>query len=346
MHAWSVVAALALSVVGPGALVAAGDDGPSRSLPTDRPTRTSLRPTELSDAPTPRASNKEVVVLVSGINSSAPDPTFDVLIARLLADPRYEVHRFGADPTHPYDALGSIAENARNLTEEVRELGKTHPAVHIVAHSMGGVVVDHAVAGGLSAQDGVATYVALASPHNGSLTLAATAPVVELIGDPSLEVRALFSVKLDVGSDAAKDLAHASIVPPPAGVTRLDLRMSSDWTVTSRDAADPGVESRVLLPTTVDGYIDGHGAITRDDRSLDLITTTLATRAVPPDTRSADIRAAADRQSGAAFGISLLICVVGLLVTCGVAVALTRFAPIRSLTRGPAEARLRDVRRK
>ena len=130
----------------------------------------------------------EVIILVSGINSFPQDPTFDPLIAKLFGDPRYDVYRFGADPAYPYDALGDLDVNARNLRDEVRALGITHPGVHIVAHSMGGAVADRAFAAGLSANDGVATYVALASPHNGSSTLAAAALVLDASGDRALEI--------------------------------------------------------------------------------------------------------------------------------------------------------------
>jgi len=50
--------------VGPGAPVAAGDDGPTRSAPPDRPTRTILCPTEITDAAPARVSDKTVIVLV------------------------------------------------------------------------------------------------------------------------------------------------------------------------------------------------------------------------------------------------------------------------------------------
>lgn len=344
-----LVTALALSVVGPGALVAAGDDGPSRPVPTGRPTRTILRPIEISEvAPVavPRQSAKEVVLLVSGINSHPQDAVFDALAARFFDDPRFEVHRFGADPEHPYDALGALDDNARSLSDEIRELGRTHPAVHIVAHSMGGAVVDRALANGLSARDGVATYIALASPHSGSATLAATAPVLALAGDSSLEVRALFAAKLDVGSDAAHDLAHAKPAAPPANVTRLDLRMSTDWTVTDHDATDPGVDSRVLTPVDLEGLVDGHGAITHDARALDLVTTTIATRSAPPDTRGTDLKRAADRQSTGALAAAFLLCAVGIIAACGVVVALKVVPVVRMVTRDLSDARLRDVRRK
>ena len=346
IRAWCVVTALALSVVGPGALVAAGDDGPSRAAPAGRPTRTILRPTEISEPAPQKPSAKEVILVVGGVNSSAQDPTFDALVAKLFADPRYEVHRFGADPAYPYDTLGSLDASAGDLTNEVRDLGRTHPAVHIVAHSMGGDVVDRAFANGLSATDGVATYIALASPHSGSASLAATEPVLARAGDESLEVRALFSGKLDVGSDAARDLAHAKPVPPPAGVVRLDLRMSTDWTVTSVDARDPGVESRTLVPTDLGAYVDGHGAITHDPRALELVMTTITTRAIPADTRSEELKEVADAQSAGALGVSLAICGLGLLLVCGVVVVLHGCAALRLVTRPLAEARLRDVRRK
>jgi hypothetical protein len=58
-----VVTALALSGVGPGALVAAGDDGPSGSAPTARPTQTVLRPTEISQPAPQKPSAKEIIIV-------------------------------------------------------------------------------------------------------------------------------------------------------------------------------------------------------------------------------------------------------------------------------------------
>jgi len=341
-----VVTALALSVVGPGALVAAGDDGPPGPVPTGRPTRTILRPTEISQPAPPKPSAKEVIIIVSGVNSSAQDPTFDALQAKLFDDPGYEVHRFGADPSYPYDTLGSLDQAADDLTKEIRDLSLTHPAVHIVAHSMGGDVVDRAIANGLSATDGVATYIALSSPHSGSASLAAAEPVLEQAGDTALELRAILSSKLDVGSVAAHDLAHAKPAPRTAGITRLDLRIATDLAVTSRDAADPGVESRTLAPAGLGGFLDGHGAITSDRRALDLIMTTIATRAVPPDTRSAPEKQLADLESLGALGLSALLCLAGLAAACALSFALQRLPPFRWITRPLTEARLRDIRRK
>ena len=337
-----------MAVLGPGALVVAADDGPPRTPRADRPTQTVLRPTEfpeLAPAVAPVPSAKDAIVLVSGINSHPQDPTFDPLIAKLFGDPRYEIYRFGADPAYPYDTLGDLDANARNLRDEVRALGATHPAVHIVAHSMGGAVADRAFSSGLAASDGVATYVALASPHNGSSTLAASTGVLAAAGDSALEVRAVFSPKLDPGSDAARGLAHTRPVPPPAGVVRLDLRMSTDWTVTARDATDPGIESRTLAPSDLGGYVDGHGAVIRDPQALRLITSTIEQRSIPADPRSAGLKTAADRQSRAAGTLALLIALVGLAVGGCICVGLLCVPALRLLTRPLAQMQLRAVRR-
>ena len=58
---------LALSIVGPGALAVAGDDGPPHAVRPDRPTRTILRPTEIPDldpAFVARSSDRPVCLLV------------------------------------------------------------------------------------------------------------------------------------------------------------------------------------------------------------------------------------------------------------------------------------------
>ena len=349
LRALCAVSVFAVAVLGPGALLAAGDDGPPRTPRADRPTRTVLRPLEapeLAPLRLPVPSAKEAIILVSGINSFPQDPTFDALIAKLWDDPRYQIYRFGADPTFPYDALGDLDANARSLRDEIRTIGETHPAVHVIAHSMGGAVADRAFATGLSARDGVATYIALAAPHNGSATLAASGSVLALAGDRSLEVRAAFSPKLDPGSDAAKGLARTRPLPPPAGVTRLDLRMSTDWTVTAHDAKDPGVESRVLIPSDLRDVADGHGGITRDPEALRLITSTIEARAVPADTRGVEMRSAADRQSGIAGALAAGVALAALLIGAAICVTLYCAPYLRVFTRPLALEQLRAVRRK
>jgi len=92
--------------------------------------------------------------------------------------------------------------------------------------------------------------------------------------------------------------------------------------------------------------LDGHGAITSDPRALDLIMTTIATRAVPPDTRNPAEKQLADLESLGALGLSAVLCLAGLAAACALSFALQRLQPIRWITRPLAEARLRDVRRK
>lgn len=314
IRAWCVVTALALSLLGPGALVAAGDDGPSPPIATDRPTRTSIRPTELSEPRPLKPSDKIVVMLVSGIGSEAHDGTFDALVSALLADPRYEVHRFGADPAHPYDTLGSIDANADQLTAEVRELAKTHPKIELVAHSMGGVVVDAAFRRGLSAADKVDSYVALASPHNGS-TVARIGETFLGIADrlgvaPEFrEVSAPFGQ--DPGTRAVQDLAATHAGPPPPGVNRVDLRVATDGVVIASDARTPGVTERTMLPSTLAPF-QGHGEATFDARVLEIVTSTVASRPPAPIGPRERLLAGAaswisDRIQDAAIPVYLLI---------------------------------------
>lgn len=303
LRALGVVTILALSIVGPGALVAAGDDGPPRASATGRPTRTVLRPTELPDQAPPivaKQSDKIVIVLVSGIGSDAPDPTFDALISALDYDPRYEIHRFGGDPAHPYDTHGPLDANADQLTAEIRDLAQTHPKIEIVAHSMGGDVVDTAFRRGLSAADKVETYVALASPHDGS-TEARLGQfflgLSELVG-VGTEFRAITAgVAQDVGSPAARDLATVRAGPPPAGVTRFDLRIATDGIVTAPDARTPNIESRTLLPSTLPA-IEGHGGAVTDPFAIELVAATVTTGHLPlPDARGGLLKAAASTVS-------------------------------------------------
>ena len=283
LHLVSVATASALLAVGPGALAVAGDDGPTRSAPPDRPTRTILRPTETSEVASARASDRTVIVLVSGIGSDGSDSTFDPLIAALARDPGYEIHRFGGDPAYPYDTHGSLHENADRLTAEIRVLAKTHPKIEIVAHSMGGTVVDDAFRRGLSAKDKVVTYIALASPHDGSTEAQIADPILRLsaFAGASTEARAITAgLAQDIGTVAVRDLAAARAGPPPQGVTRLDLRMATDAIVTGPDGWTPGVDSRTLLPSTV-GAIEGHGGVTTDPHAIALVTSTLATGHAP-----------------------------------------------------------------
>lgn len=265
-------------------------------------------------------AKRELVVLVGGYQScSCDDPTFDDLIERITAA-GYDVRRFGQDARYPYDTYGHVDENARNLRDQIRSVSTDYSAIHIVTHSMGGVVADRAFAQGLSADDGVVTYVSLSGPHGGS-DAAKAATLVDAFG-PSELIRRLGSLAgFESRSDAIPDLARARPVPPPAGVVRLDLRAATDVLVTERDARDPGVPSRILA-----GGLDGHGGILTDPAAIDVTLRTITTRRVPPEERPQESIERADRTAD----------LIGALVAIGLAVGtifflLHRLGAIRTL---------------
>lgn len=261
------------------------------------PRRTVLRPVDVGEEvvrhPTRSAPRRELILFVGGIGSHSSDTTFDELMKTYFGDPRFDVRRLGGLPEHPYDSLGGLDAAAAELVSEIRALGPGYTAVHIVAHSMGGAVVDRAIGRGLSHDDGVVTYVALASPHHGSLAAQLGQGVIALEGDGFPAFRRVIGMVQDPGSAASADLAAVRPVAPPPGVARLDLRMSSDAVVLRRDADDPGVESRVLLPT---GRLplQGHGGITHEPEAVALVRATIDQRRVPPDERGLTLRAAAE----------------------------------------------------
>ncbi|HKY50574.1 MAG TPA: hypothetical protein VJP45_04905, partial [Candidatus Limnocylindria bacterium] len=152
-------------------LVASADEGPplpgSEAGPPLRPPLTVLRATDRATGTTSSgAARRELIVLVGGYASDANDDVFDELRGR-LAGQGYEVVRFGRD-LGTYDTYGSVDANAARLRDSVRSISTDYGGVHLVTHSMGGVVADRAFALGLSANDGVTTYVAWAAPHHGS----------------------------------------------------------------------------------------------------------------------------------------------------------------------------------
>src|SRR5919201_921244 len=171
----AVVTAFTLPFLASAASVALADEGSTgkqtAASPQIRPPLGVLRHV---DAPTasaaPAGALPELVVLVGGYQSCAcpDDGTFDVLRGALAAVPNMNVVRFGTDPRFPYDTYGSIDTSGVNLRDYIRLVAPEYAAVHIVTHSMGGVVADRAFANGLSRDDGVATYIAWSAPHSGS----------------------------------------------------------------------------------------------------------------------------------------------------------------------------------
>ena len=228
---------IALALLSAGGLTASADDGrpPAPSGTGHPPTSSSiplteLRPSEIRSAPTPTialaltpiaeplrapARKRELVLFVGGYGSKADDGAFDELKTRFPSD-RYEIRRLGDDPQFPYDTYGGVDANARVLTDQIRNISADYSGVDIVSHSMGGVVVDRAIAGGLSSDDGVVTYVAIASPHSGADFARAPAFVLPIISPVKEIVRAGgVAVARDPQSTAINDLATARPIPPP-----------------------------------------------------------------------------------------------------------------------------------
>ncbi len=312
--AWAALPALTL--------VASADEDPPvppvDAGPPLRPPTTVLRigvtappaPTPSVVAPGTVASpRRELVVLVGGLGSHMrPDENpFKNLQARIPSD-TYDVMRFGTD-FGVYDTYDSIDENAMHLRDSIRSVAGGYDAVHIVTHSLGGNVADRAFELGLSSSDGVTTYIAWSAPHDGAHTARVAEAALTLSGPARADTRDIaLSVNIhDPETAAVRDLARIHAVAPPPGVVRLDLRLATDEVVSSSDARDPGVDSRVLLPGSLREW-EGHGGILQNDQALELTLATIKQKSVPIDDRGTVLRAASqlmsDRTSGLVDGLS------------------------------------------
>jgi predicted alpha/beta hydrolase family esterase len=305
---------IALALLSARGFPASADDGrpPAPSgpdhPPSSSPPLTELRPSDIQSAPVPsiapgsdpffepppaREHKRELVLFVGGYGSRVDDGAFDELGARFPPD-RYEVRRLGDDPRFPYDTYGSVDMNAQVLTDEIRAVGADYTAVNIVSHSMGGVVTDRAFASGLSAGDGVRTFVAIAGPHSGADYARAPAFLLPIIGPVEDIVRLVgVAAARDPASEAVHDLALARPIPPPAGVARVDASLATDGLVNQFDARDPGVPQRLFMPASLRELIDGHGGSLVNRQIADLVVETVRTHEVPPDRRDPITRLAA-----------------------------------------------------
>lgn len=314
------------------ALVASADeDPPLRPVdagPPLRPPLTVLR-AAVTAPPAPMSSvvalgsvggpKRELVVLVGGLGSASDDETFKAFRERLAKESAYDVVRFGQD-LGTYDTLGGVDANAERLRDSVRSASTGYDGVHIVTHSMGGVVADRAFALGLSASDGVTTYVAWAAPHDGAHAAQAMQTALAVSGPARADTRAFTTAYFrDPDSAAVRDLARADPSGPQPGVVRLDLRLATDALVSSSDARDPGVASRVLLPTSI-GELEGHGGILNSEQAFDLTLTTIKSRAVPRDERGRLMLAASETFAQKVDGYALLVLggVCGLVLVGGI----------------------------
>lgn len=306
---------LALALLPAGAVVTAlADDGrppgpeevghPATAIPVPV---SGLRPSEIETlaVPTPSiaplstdplglpravSNRKELVLFVGGYGSENDDGAFATLAARFPHD-RYDVRRLGDDPRYPYDTYGPLDASADSLTDEIRAAAPRYTAINIVSHSMGGAVVDRAFDDGLSAKDGVRTYIAIAGPHSGADFARVPTAVLPLIAPVRDIVRAGATlVARDPESPAARDLATARPITPPQGVVRLDLSLSTDGFVNRYDAIDPGVDQRVFLPASPGELLDGHGGSLTNNEIGEVIVETIREHRLPPDRRDGTTR--------------------------------------------------------
>jgi hypothetical protein len=325
--AWAALPALAL--------VASADEGPPLppvdAGPPLRPPVSVLRaaatvpPAPVGSVVAPGAvtsPKRELIVLVGGLGTDKRpgENPFKDFQARVPSD-TYDVLRFGTD-FGVYNTYDSIDENAEHLRDGIRSLSAGYDSVHIVTHSLGGNVADRAFDLGLSSSDGVTTYVAWSAPHDGAHAAGIARAALTLSGPARADTRdvAVWADLHDPESAAVRDLASIRAVAPPTGVVRLDLRLATDELVSASDARDPGVDSRVLLPTTLRDW-EGHGGILKNDQALDLTLATIKQKAVPTDDRGVVLRGAAqvisDRTSELVGGLSdigLSVLTMGILL--------------------------------
>jgi hypothetical protein len=332
-----------------GALPADADDGRPQSTEAGHPPspvpvpKSQLGPTAIDIAPIPSVApesfptlshpngaqaKKELVIFVGGYGSSQQENDTVCADIRTWFDPgRYEIACFGDDPAFPYDTYGSIDAGAGTLIAQIRSRPSEYSSIDIISHSMGGVVVDRAFADGLSAQDGVAVSVAIASPHSGStfarvgtLALPLVTPVADII-----RAEALSHVHSDPSSDAARGLAIAHPVRTPPSVAKLDVGLANDVLVPTNDSRDPGVEQRLYLPEVdvkllpqlkVDtSQLEGHGGSLKNKELRSVVIEAVQTHRIPPDRRSLVTQMAAPMIAPLAqkTGFALL---VGIVAAC------------------------------
>jgi PGAP1-like protein len=328
-----------------GGLTAVAEDGPPPLQADDPPSSTripvsGLRPAGIpTSTPAPafdlgpaslvpltrQPSEKTLVIFVGGYGSSAHDHAFDELATRFRSD-RYDTIRFGEDPAFPYDTYGSLDRSAGALAAQIRALGPRYSSVSIVSHSMGGAVTDRAFSSGLSRYDRVQTYVAIAAPHNGADLARFPSYLLPRIKPVANIVRAFFLVfTRDPDSEASRDLAGLRPSGPPSGVTRLDISLATDGFVNARDAFDPGVQQRVLMPGSLLEAVEGHGGSLESRSVGDLVAETVSNNRVPPERRSAAVVVLAGLLWAASEKLALLI--LGLLCIGAIGLCLVRTAP-------------------
>lgn len=279
----------------------ASADGGVCGLPDGRPACTILRPLAVH-ATRERMSvgwEQECIVVVGGLGSPTDGSDagfFREALGEVGDDPHFQLIRFGVDEGL-YDTTGGISRSGAALRQVIRRNASACDAIHLLAHSMGGAVVDRALSKLEPADLGIATYIAMSSPHNGANGARAVRPALE--ASPTVAAAASAAADLvnfhDPTKDAVRDLARIAAPRPTRDVAAVRLRLVTDPIVLRRDNYDRRVDVREYPAESVDQVRDGHGGIVRNALAQQILRETIVTHRTPPDTRSpSEITAAAD----------------------------------------------------
>lgn len=250
-----------------------------------RPACTLLRPAARIETPSAGLGAPDCIVQIGGLGSD-PDST-----ARAFEGLTVDG---GEVSVLDYESLGQIAAAAEALRDHVARIQGGCGAIHVVAHSLGGVVADRAFSMGLSAADGVVMYIPLASPHNGSALARDLCGVTGVDPDYTGLLRRVAQVVdlPDPTSAAICDLARVRPPRPPRGVETARLRLVTDAVVLQRDHTAPYFDVRELMPLeTVE--IEGHHGILASAQARDVVRSSIEQRSIASDERSADERVVA-----------------------------------------------------
>jgi pimeloyl-ACP methyl ester carboxylesterase len=175
----------------------------------------------------------ETVVLIHGMLSS---PGSMQSLARALAGEKFHVHNWG------YPSLrASIAEHARRLQQLLRQVargregvGHEAPGLHLVTHSMGGIIARAAI--GEAAMPRVARMVMLAPPNRGShLTRWSLGPFAKCF--PPLS-------ELTEGVDSL-----VNRLPPPREIEVGIIAAARDAVVHLESTRLEGMKDHLIVPT-------------------------------------------------------------------------------------------------
>lgn len=266
---------------------AAADSGACAAT-EGRPACTILRPVTPPHERMP-GRGPECIVIVGGLGSptdGSDSDFFGAVLGDLGQAVRFRVARFGVDDG-AFDTMGAISRNGDELRRTIHRLSPDCEAIHVLAHSMGGAVTDRAFAKGDPAADGVVTYVALASPHNGATGARVMRSIVEAdrIVASSASATAHAIGTHDPTSDAIRDLSRIHAPRPVRDVEAVRMRLISDELVLRRDNFDRRIDIREYPPASFE-QLEGHGHIVFNADVQRIVQRTLATGRVPPETRS------------------------------------------------------------